>query len=525
MIRFLSSLHKNFFIDCYSKQFIEFCRQRWSNKNLKFNSKILLVELYPVDQTILSFSYFANIFAKKSQSKIVSFSLSTKNNYIFYFFNRRILNIYKSFNVLGHINTIISASLMKDVDIIFNNEMARIKSKNDIFNVSIFGISIGEEIYEAYLIEKSKPTIDIYSSHFRRFFYLCIKTFIFWWDYFNKYVVSGVILSHGIYRYGIIKKIATTKKIPIYLPTIRSLFCLSFPNDLPIKPFKKYPFIFNKLSKADRRKGVSWAKNRLKLRFSGKIGVDMSYSTKSAFKKVNSRKKILRDSKNIKILIATHDFFDNPNAYGRNIFPDFYEWICFLGEMSEITNYDWYLKTHPDVSDESIAVIDKILKKYTKIHKIPSDSSHIQLANEGINFVTTVYGTVGHEYPLLGPIVINAGNKNPHIGYRFNIHCKTFTEYKKYLLNLENVKCNFSKEEIYEFYFTHYKLLGNNDFFLNDFEKAIKAISKKGSYQSLIYKYYIDQYKSSGDSFILSKMKKFIDKKLVSINQYSDMKL
>ena len=26
------------------------------------------------------------------------------------------------------------------------------------------------------------------------------------------------------------------------------------------------------------------------------------------------------------------------------LFPDFYEWMLFLGEMSNVTNYDWYIK-------------------------------------------------------------------------------------------------------------------------------------------------------------------------------------
>ena len=30
----------------------------------------------------------------------------------------------------------------------------------------------------------------------------------------------------------------------------------------------------------------------------------------------------------------------------NSIFPDFYQWLLFLGKVSKKTDYDWYIKTH-----------------------------------------------------------------------------------------------------------------------------------------------------------------------------------
>ena len=30
------------------------------------------------------------------------------------------------------------------------------------------------------------------------------------------------------------------------------------------------------------------------------------------------------------------------------LFPDFYEWLIYLGQMSEETEYDWYIKNRPN---------------------------------------------------------------------------------------------------------------------------------------------------------------------------------
>ena len=49
---------------------------------------------------------------------------------------------------------------------------------------------------------------------------------------------------------------------------------------------------------------------------------------------------------NIKVLICTHEFFDDPNSTGGLLFPDFYEWLKYLAQISNKTNYDWYIKPH-----------------------------------------------------------------------------------------------------------------------------------------------------------------------------------
>ena len=46
-------------------------------------------------------------------------------------------------------------------------------------------------------------------------------------------------------------------------------------------------------------------------------------------------------------LIAAHHFSDAPNVWGEFLFVDFYEWVDFLGNLSNKLDYDWYIKLHP----------------------------------------------------------------------------------------------------------------------------------------------------------------------------------
>lgn len=506
------SVLKDVLIDKQSKKFIAFCNLRWPNVLSEKRKSEVLVELYPVDQTVLAFAYFSNIIAEKFCSKIISFSLSNHKMYLFYWRCRRLLKIYKSFNATSHLNTIISNRTSRNERDILTDILHGIKTKADVLDISISGDLIGREIYEAYLMERRKSTIDIHSSEFKAFLVKCIKTYLFWNNYFNHHEVKAVVLSHAIYRYGIIKTIANRKGIPVYLPTVRSLYCLINPNDWGLTCFALYPALFKSLPKEIRDNGIAWAKERLQCRLSGEVGIDMSYSTKSAFAKNISAKNVLRKSAKIKVIIATHCFFDNPHCYGINLFPDFHEWISYLGEMSEITDYDWYLKTHPDVLPGNDEVLLELLSKYKNITRIPSETSHLQLVEEGVTFILTVYGSVGHELPLLGQTVINAGEKNPHIGYEFCIHAKTIEEYHAYLLNLDKIKHSVDKQKIYEFYFMHYRVSGHiQNFFFNSFDIFLSSINPGDQNSPKVYEFFMNQIDNESDAQLTCKILSFIE--------------
>ena len=74
-------------------------------------------------------------------------------------------------------------------------------------------------------------------------------------------------------------------------------------------------------------------------------------------------KNIFDMSKDIKVLICSHCFFDNPHPYEKSSFPDYYEWLKFLCELSKKTNYSWRIKVHNDCLPGTIETIQEIIKK------------------------------------------------------------------------------------------------------------------------------------------------------------------
>jgi len=354
---------------------------------------------------------------------------------------------------------------------------------------------IGDLIYDSYLRIYNEPTI-FFEKKFYRHLKLCVSNFIFWESYLKKNKIEAVITSHSVYVSAILLRLAVKNNISVYISSLTNIYKLSKKNLWAYNEFKKYPNMFSKLKKNQKKNALFLSKKRLGLRFMGKIGVDMQYSTKSAYTN-NFKKKLIKSSDKIKILIATHCFFDSPHSYGKNIFPDFYEWLDFLGKISVKTKYDWYIKLHPDFHPLTLKIINEFIKKYNKFNLLPSDSSHHQIIREGVDFVLTVYGSIGHEYPLFNIPVINASINNPHIKYKFNVHPRNLNEYKKILLNLSRVNIKINKNEIYEYYYMAY-LFKQDNLSLVNYNQLLKYVgSYNFQFTSKVYKYWVTQFKNN----------------------------
>lgn len=268
--------------------------------------------------------------------------------------------------------------------------------------------------------------------------------------------------------------------------------------------------MFRRLSPEEQRKGIALAKTQLERRFNGEVGVDMPYATKSAFRLSGGEKPVLRKSEKIKVLICSHCFYDNPHGLGGMLFLDFYEWLRYLGQISERTDYDWYLKVHPDPLPGTLKTIQEILAEFPRITIIPFETSHHQLAKEGIDFVLTVYGTVGHEYPALGVQVINAGY-NPRVAYDFNWHPKSLEEYEHYLLNLDKLRKDINLEELYEFYYMHHYYVYADDLVFNSYRHFLSNLTTEHANGSAAYGYFLGQLTDAKHQEIINNMQKFID--------------
>lgn len=488
-----------------------------SQERVQQNNKVILLELNQMQSAQIAYGYLANAISENNDAKIVAFEPYIERNWkqnlslkIKHFFKSGALGVFSSFGTkevlvpkLGKTQKLKAKELTAQL-------LSKIKTKSDIEGITIEGIWIGDLIYDTYLRKYNKPTIFIEDPDFKKSLLVSIETFIFWSDYFKQYDVQAINVSHCVYNLAIPLRIAATKGIGTYQANCTHVYRLNKNNFFAYNDFYYFPEQFKRLSPEVQTKGLAEAKRRIDLRFAGKVGVDMSYSSKSAYGEFKEER-LLRKSDQKKILIATHCFFDSPHSYGKNLFPDFYDWMDCLGKISEVTDYDWYIKTHPDYLPGTMEVIEGFIKKFQKFNLLPADSSHHQIIAEGLDLALTVYGTIGFEYAALGIPVINASLSNPHIAYNFNIHPKSQEEYKKILTNLDGLDFKIDQQEVYQYYFMRH-LYNTENIFFDNYAKEIENIGGyKEQFTPKIYQSWLAQFTPEKHKIINNALNKFIN--------------
>ena len=220
----------------------------------------------------------------------------------------------------------------------------------------------------------------------------------------------------------------------------------------------------------------------------------------SSFEK-KMQKSLIKKSKKIKILICSHEFNDAVHIYGKNFFSDMYEWLEFLGKLSNQNKYDWYIKSHTKqpgkfrlYQPKDVKILKEIVKKYKNIKILPSNYSHLQIIKEKIDFVLTVYGSVSFEYPFFNIPVINATKNVPNKIYKFSIIPKSKRDYKKKLYRLDRINYKKNEDEILEYYFVRY-IYNDSKNWLFDWSNLLQTFKTWDRiYHFNLYKYYVNNF-------------------------------
>jgi hypothetical protein len=478
---------------------------------------IVLMEMNALHSAHIAYSYFANAMASASNARLVAYDpyLCVRWRDCLYGNKRRLqteneASVYRSFGVSEVLGVPRSRLREMQAKRLARKIQPTLTCKKDIEDIKVRGVRIGDLLYDSYLQQHRKPTVEIKSPEFQRYLVEVLDLFLYWEGFFRKNTVAAINVSHCVYTLAIPLRIAVHHGIPAFQVNVTHAYRLSPKNLFAYNDFFYFRERFAELPLPIQNAGLLEAEKRVERRLKGEIGVDMSYSKKSAFGSPNERR-LLRPSTKKKILIATHCFFDSPHSYGDNIFPDFYEWLEFLGGMSQETDYDWYIKTHPDYLSGTLEVIESFLRRYPNITLLPADSSHHQIISEGINLALTVYGTIAFEYALLGIPVINASQNNPHIAYSFNLHAESIGHYKKLLMDPQTFLHKASKRDIYEYYFMK-NIYNTENLFFQDYEKTIAGL---GGYDKqftpMVYGKWMSEWTPKRHTEITEALQRFAD--------------
>lgn len=356
---------------------------------------------------------------------------------------------------------------------ISKNLFNTLDTREALLNLKYEKVLIGDLIYDTYLKDYKKATVELSDRKLLTvitkaiYIYMqCEKNHHFFTD------KSRVMLTHSVYVvFGVIARYSIEMGTTTFcIQNTRGAFVKELTRNHPYQTpdFSNYRALFASLSVLEQKEGMMKARGKLESRLQGVVDSSISYMKGSAFsdsseglKSLNLVEREFFEDRPY-LLIMAHCFFDSPHIYNGMIFEDFYIWIESTLNFCYENRINVLLKPHPNGLDGNDKIFAEIIGRYPWVYVVDkSISNNVFAKEEKIKGCITVYGTIAHELSYIGIPVVNAGD-NPHSAYSFCRHPKTEKDYYSEILNVINdTECPaISKDEILEFYYTHYLMGG-----------------------------------------------------------------
>jgi len=368
---------------------------------------------------------------------------------------KKIFNKDKNIFKLMNVNDVITPSYFSFIR--SKNKKYTFKTKEDVLSFEYSNIKIGDLVYDSYLKENRKATVDIHSKELE----LIINKACFLMDYYNKefckHDIKEVYLTHAVYLcYGIAARVALSHGAKVFVTQNtrgKELHRLSIEHPLQTPDFSSYPATFDELSSPSLC--IEESRKELENRFEGVINSSISYMRQSAYSDISSTLTCFSEEYD-NLLIMLHCFFDSPHIYKSMLYPDFYEWAEDTIDVALSSGKKVFIKEHPNGMPGNDRIIQELKNKYKDVTFLDKKTSNLSIMRCKIDCVASVYGTLGHEFPYKNIPVINAG-ENPHSAFDFCYNPVTIEEYRSLIrkvgkLDKPSLK---DKEDILKFYYIH----------------------------------------------------------------------
>ena len=543
--KYFANEFKYFIILKKIKKKIDF---KYTNKNSPNSKKIILCELNNFPSAQIPMFYLVNFFSRNREYKFLGFYNYhvTKHffneNIFIKFFRKFIANffikkIYFFFGIKKIIYPELNYSLKKEALKSFINIKKKVKKKEDMVNLKVKSILIGDLFYDSYCKKYFEPTLDIndykYDELLKEFLFL----FHFWYDFIKKNKnLKKILTSHSVYSYAIISRVGLHFNKKVYSITIDRIKKLNkkTPYELHYKDFSKTKIEY--LKKNIKKKLLLKGKKILTTELKGQSILSEIVSTlqKNSFSR-NKQKSLVAQSNKIKILISPHDFFDAPHVWGdHKLFPDYYEWLKFLMNISKKTNYDWYLKSHPNFAGDygvgqrkTRKILKQLFKDQKNIKILPPNYSNYRIVKDNIDIVITCHGSVAYEFPYFKIPTITTSECSPFKDYNFNVKAKSKQQLKEIILNLNinKYRKKINRDEIFHYFSSRFVFYNTASWLFDytDYTRYIKGWVNRDNIT--LYYYWLKNFRKINNQKVYNTIKRFLKSNSILLNKtlYEDI--
>ena len=412
-------------------------KNKFSNSP-KTNNEIILIELCPLINLQTTFHI------------LVSLILIRKFKIIFFYFGGYKINLFTSLlrYFLKKKNfEVINLSVKPKI----KNNIKKFKSLKQCINYNYKGYKIGKYIYQSYCRLYLKSSLNLEDEKLYKLVSLSHAQIDYLENFFLKKKIKYLITTHVVFvNYGplalVAKKYET--KIKIIYPEknysyIRTL-SVDKKNLLQIDKYYEYKKEFKKKknkSQILRQSREELIKRIYKNKTNWKVGNVASYSKRNILK-IKSNKP--------KIVIMPSCFFDAHHFFRYSLFPDVYQWMDFTLNHASKTDFEWFVKPHPNNLPINFNVYKFFEKKYPTIRFLDSNTSNLTFKKNKFASMFTFQSSAVHEFAFMNiPSVVVTDNVS--VNYKFGQPIKSINDYKKLIYKADQIKNRINLKDVLEF--------------------------------------------------------------------------
>lgn len=450
-------------LDENAEIFVSHNLRKWRKKQ-PITKRVILVGMIPHPPSVCAYSHVANYLAQESGAKIETYWLNSRKN-------KYAEVLYKSFGARSTLTWKHAEPYLADAEKFADTTWKELRTKNDILSICIDDLVVGDLIHDTYLRMEFLTEADITDRRLRNYIrdaWMMTRAFQ---AYFKKKQVQAFIPHDpGFLECSIPQRLALLSGIPIYMVPYAPLSLIRLDEEFregnrkdhrnwPCKgrPHVRFRELFADLNPKMQEEARSKARKALRAYLDGEVNTRLIPSGHSAYAPA-SGKRLLRTTSKPKILILLHDMCDCPNAYRWMLFPDFTEWIHFLLQHAQQTEFEWYVKPHPHNSlhkkldTVNRRLFEELQRIYPNIHFLHQGASNRQMIGEGLAAMFTVFGSAVAEFAYVGIPAVTAGD-HAAIDYPFSFNARTKDEYRDLILFADRLQPRLTAKEIEEFYY------------------------------------------------------------------------
>jgi len=446
-----------------ARRFMKFCRRQWPVLPAAKNDSVVLLGLFPHKIATYCNLHFAQHLARRTGSTIGAFKITTRCS-------KLVQEVYAAGGVRVGLDASFIGDVRRQLEKQADEMFASLKTKWDLVDLHYEGLKIGDLVYDSYLRYHVEPTVILDDPRLREIILKALMVYVATTNYLTaKKVVGFITDDYSYHECGIITRVMVRAQVPVHLVSFGPDYFLyrlhrepgaDEQNSRLHWPYPEYRELFRSMPEEQQIRRREKGRLHLEKKLAGEpdrftLGSNTAFGESSG--------KLFADTGKSRVLVLMHDFFDAPHGFRWMLFPDFYEWACFLFERASETPFEWYVKPHPASWDPARAQLNennrntfqKLQERFPKITFLPPSTSNRQIVKEGINAMFTMYGTAGHEFARMGIPVVNAGD-NRHIAYDFNHHPKTVEEYADLIARADRLTITPKPDDFAEYVYMNY---------------------------------------------------------------------